>query len=382
MFFSSSQGELKLIIDVQSSIVRGSLVHVRADAIPTVLYTHNVSVPYMPQGGSSYLIKIALRGVEEIIQAVRANIQSGANSEELPRHVSSVHYVLSSPWVVSQAKTISTTFKTDTAISRAYITGMIWEERTKMTLNAADDTRVIEEKVFDVQLNGYSVSSWESKHTKELGISFVVSIAGGRMIDRFISACEGIVHHKDHIQFHSSLFLQHVGIQKIVPDPSNYALVHIHGELTDVAIIHAHSCSFFGSYPFGIQHIVRTIAKRTNTTEDAAESTLNLITKKDIDATKAKKEFAAIEEMKQGWVGEFKKLLKTSPTPEAVPVRVIISARSHEDFFVKSFRSAYPQSAPEVLSIESIIPHVAYGAHAEQLRLTGLYVMAIHSLLK
>jgi cell division ATPase FtsA len=382
MLFSSSQNELMLIIDVQSSVVRGSLVHMHAGAIPTILYTHNVSIPYKPDGGSGYLIKMALRGVEEIVQAVRANLQSEVNASELPHRISSVHFVLSSPWTVSQAKTISTSFKEDTAVSRAYVSGIIWEERSKMTSSAADDIRVIEEKVFDVRLNGYSVASWESRHTKELGVSFVVSIAGGRMIDKFIESVESIVRHKDHIQFHSSLFLQHLSIQKIVPNVSDYALIHIHGELTDVAIIHAHSCSFFGSYPFGVQHIIRSIAKETNTSDDAAESTLNLVMKKDIDATQAKKESAAIVNMQQGWTGEFKKLLKTSSTPEAVPAKVIISARTHEDFFVESFKTAYPQSSPEILDIDQITPYVSYGTHAERLRLTGLYVLAVHSLVK
>ncbi len=380
MFFSGSQNELILIVDVQSSIVRGSLVHLRAAAIPTILYTHNVSIPHKPDAGSAYLIKMALRGVEEIVQSVRANLQSELNAEELPHRVSSVHFVLSSPWTVSQAKTISNSFKEDTAISRAYVSAIIWEERSRMTSNAADDIRVIEEKVFDVKLNGYSVASWESRHTRELGVSFVVSIAGGRMIDKFIESVEQVVHNKDHIYFHSSLFLQHMSIQKIFPTVSDYALVHVHGELTDVAIIHAHSCSFFGSYPFGVQYVIRNIARETKTTEDAAESTLNLVMKNDIDSAQAQKESAAILHMKQGWTDEFKKLLKTSATPEAVPSKVIISARSHEDFFVESFKMAYPQSAPEILDLDHITQYVSYEKHAERLRLTGLYTMAIHSL--
>lgn len=381
MFLSSSQGELILIIDVQSSVVRGSLVHKRpAAAIPSVIYTHNVVIPYKSGGGSDYLIKMALRGVQEVVQAIRANLQAEQNAETLPRRISAIHYVLSSPWVVSQAKTISMTFKENIAISRAYITGLIWEERAKMTAKTGDDIRVIEEKVFDVRLNGYSVASWESKHTKELGVSFVVSIAGGRMIDRFIEAVESLVHRKDHVHFHSSLFLQHVGIQKIIPDSSDYALIHIHGELTDVAIIHGHSCSFFGSYPFGIQSMLRAIAEESKTTEDAAESILNLITKGDIDVNRAKNEAKAIEHMKQVWIEGLNTLLTTSPTPETVPIRVIISARSHEDFFVGSLRSAYPQSSPELLTIEEILPHVAYEPHAERLRVTGLYIMAIRGL--
>ena len=208
MLFSGSQNELMLVIDVQSSIVRGSLVHVRAAAVPAILYSHDVMIPFKQGGGSTYLIQMALRAVEEIVQASRARIQSESNPDEIPKHISSVHYVLSSPWVVSQAKTLSMVFKEETMISRAYVSGMIWEERAKMTANAADDIRVIEEKVFDVRLNGYSVASWESRHTKELGISFVVSIAGGRMIDKFIESVSGLVRHTDHVFFHSSLFLQ------------------------------------------------------------------------------------------------------------------------------------------------------------------------------
>lgn len=382
MFFSSGQGELSLIIDVQSSIVRGSLVHFRHGQKPAILYTHNISIPYKPNSGSAYLIKFALRAVDDIIGVMSANIHNDSNSEELPRNISSVHYVLSSPWVVSQAKTISTNFKEDTTISRAYVSGLIWEERAKMTTAQNDDIRIIEEKVFDVRLNGYSVASWESRHTRELGISFVVSIAGSRMIDCFIASCEPIIRHRDHIYFHSSLFLQHLGIQGVIPDISDYALVHIHGELTDVAIVHARSCSFFGSYPFGVNTVVRSVAHDTQTTEEMADSTLNLYIKGDIDDGRAKKESVAIDTMKQHWMDEFRTLLKTSPTPEAVPRKIVISARTHEDFFIAAFKAAYPQAITEVLALDNILEQVSYGTHAERLRTTGLYAIAIHSLAK
>lgn len=382
MFFSSSHGELILIIDVQSSIVRGSVVLFHSTAIPSVLFTHNVEIPYKPHGGSGYLIKTSLQAIEEIVRVVKAKLRAQSNCDDIPKHISNVHYVLSSPWVVSQAKTISTKFKEETAISRAYITGIIWEERTKMTANANDDIRIIEEKVFDVRLNGYSVRSWESRHTKELDISFVVSIAGGRMIDRFIESVSGIVHREGRVQFHSSLFLQHLGIQRVVSDSSNYTLIHVHGELTDVALIHANSCSFFGSYPLGIQNVIRTIASNTKTTLDAAESTLNLIEKGDIDSAKAKKEFEVVSGLKSLWINEFKKLLEKNPVQEILPNRIIISARNHEDFFVSCFKSAFPQTSVEPLLLENILPHVKYENQAERLRLTGLYVIAIHSLLK
>lgn len=369
-----------LIIDVQSSVVRGALVHSHQSGIPSIIYTHDVSIPYKPHTGSSYLIKMVLRGIQEINEAVRSNLSVSAASGSIPGKVSSVHFVLSSPWVVSQAKTISLSFKDDTSINRAFIADVVAGERKKMSANA-DDIRVIEEKVFDVRLNGYSVSSWESRHTRELGVSFVVSIAGGRMIDKFIQEVSSVVHKTNRIHFHSSIFLQHLGIQKTMPRSDSYALIHVHGELTDVALVREGFCTFFGSYPFGVQHIIRTVASEMKTSEANAESMLDLVMKKDVDTAHARKEAQIIANMKQGWVSELKKLLKTSPTPEAIPAKVIISARLHEEFFMESFRLAYPRSTPEHLDIENILPYVSYGTHADRLRLTGLYVAAIHTLI-
>lgn len=379
MFSSHKTGELILILDVQSSIVRGSLVHTRVDANPIVLYTHNVVVPYKSHARSGYLIKMSLRAISETITEVTKYLHTISSKGNIPKKISGVHYVLSSPWIVSQAKTLKLSFKNDTHISKAYIMGMIWEERAKFGDAQDDDIRVIEEKVFDVRLNGYSIASWESKHARELEVSFVVSLAGGRMIDRFVDACDHLVHRKD-VQLHSSLFLQHIGIEKVTTNSSSYALLHIHGELTDVAIIHSHSCTFFGSYPFGIHSIIRTIAREIKTDEQSAESILTMSEQGHLDASHAKKELAIIENMSQGWIGELKKLLKTNSVLETIPHNVIISANSHESFFMKNFQIVYPQMSLELLTMENIIKNVEFDVHTERLRLTGLYTIAIHSL--
>ncbi len=384
MFSSHKSSELILILDVQSSIVRGTLVHIQKEALPTVLYTHNVSIPHKPRAQSGYLIKMALKAIGETITetAKHVHVRSSASTEGIPNKISAVHYVLSSPWTISQAKTLKLSFKEDTHVSRAYIMGMILEERSKFGNAKTDDIRVVEEKVFDVRLNGYSVGSWESKHTRELEVSFVVSVAGGRMIDRFVEVCDHIVR-RDAVRFHSSLFLQHVAIEKVMPNYSNYALLHIHGELTDIAIIHSHSCIFFGSYPLGIHGIIRIIANKTKTDEQSAESTLTMSEQGHLDRVHAKKELAVIEDMNQSWVGEFRKLLKTNSISDRLPKHIIISARSHESFFMKCLKTVYPENSLELLTIESIIQHVKFdGTHTEQLRLTGLYVVAIHSLEK
>jgi hypothetical protein len=378
MFFSGSKDKLILIIDVQSSIVRGTLVLSQHGAIPRIVNTHSIAIPYKPTAGSAYLIKMALKAVEEVVRDARMYTEAHKHNEHFPNKISCVHYVLSSPWIVSQAKTLSVTFKQDTVISQAYITGMIWEERAKMTSNTADDVRIIEEKVFDVRLNGYSVASWESRHTRDLGVSFIVSIAGGRMIDKFIDECRDIVR-ADAIKFHSSLFLQHLGIQTVVPGSSSYGLVHAHGELTDVAVINQRSCTFFGSYPYGVHTMVREMAAKMKTTDDSAESTITMILKGDLDTSRAKKESEILDELGKKWIDNLKKLLAGDST-HALPAHIIVSSRAFDELFMRILKSAYPEAKLEMLSLDQLAPHVHFDPSVDRLRLSALYALAVHSL--
>ncbi len=381
MLFSHQKGELMLILDVQSSIVRGTLVYTQDQAKPLVLYTHNVIVPYKVHARSGYLVKSALTAIRETLDDVLTHLHVRSSVQDIPHKISSVHYVLSTPWIVSQAKTLVYSFKENTIVDRQYIERLIADDRKKLISETGEDIRVIEEKVFDVRLNGYSVASWESRHTRELEVSFVVSVAGGRMIDRFVEACDHAVSHSK-VHFHSSLFLQHVGIDFIMPDRPSYALVHVHGELTDVAIVNMHSCTFFGSFPFGVHTVVRTLAREAKINEQSADSLLRLSVQGVMDEHFANKEATIVENMSNGWIGEFRKLLRSNPSPISLPHLVIISGHSHEDFFIKCFKDSYPQHALEILAFETVYPYVDFDPHTDKQRLTGIYIVAIHSMEK
>ena len=380
MFFSSKKGELRLILDVQSSIVRGTLVLVRPEVAPHVIFTHSVVIPYKQDARSGYLVKMALEAIQEILAEAGAHARARAKVEDVPRTFCEVHYVLASPWVVSQAKMLSFSFKDNTLISQTFIERLISDERNKMTTDSKE-IRVIEEKVFDVRMNGYSIVAWVGRRTKELEVSFVSSIAGSRMVERFIDVCSRSVGTK-HVYFHSSLFLQHLGIQEVIRDHSSYALVHIHGELTDVAIVHANSCQFFGSYPLGVHTIVRTIARESGIDELSAESLLTTHISGNLDPHFGKKESTLIATLGESWTTEFKKLIETGSSIEKLPHHIIISAHSHESFFVDSFKLTYPQVTIDMLGMDEVAHRVTYDIHAKKLVLASLYILAIHTLEK
>ena len=379
LFSKPEKDALILILDVQSSMVRGSLALIQVGKPIRIVFTYTKSIPYKPHAGSSYLIKSAIRAVRENVDAALQFVKSRKAEEGVPRHIESVHYALCSPWIISQAKHVSMSFPNDTEITKARVMDIIEKERARLAPKDDAQVEAIEEKIFDVRLNGYSVASWQNKRAKELEVSYVVSVAGTNMVGHLRRECEIAVNAKK-IFFHSSLLLQHIGIQAVMPKRAAYALIHIHAELTDVVLVERHSCVFFGSYPMGIQTIVRKIAHGTGTDEKTADSLLALHLGQSLAAGAQERYSKTIAEISKGWSSELTKLFKKEDPAQNPFHEAMISARIHRDFFNASLKAAYPGVLVENIDMPDVAPHVVLEPHIDHALLTSLYAIAIHNM--
>jgi hypothetical protein len=381
LFRSSSQGYLVLILDIQSSIVRASLVHITEGKLPNIVYAYTKNVPYRQNTGSGRIIQVTLDALKEIMVGVHHFIQTESAKLHLPNKIREAHFALSSPWVISQAKTLSHTFKQEVQVTEKLILDIIKKERDTIIPSIVEGNKVdiIEEKISNVRLNGYVVQKWQGKRTHDLEVSFAVSVAGSNTAELFKSACTIVPRNK--IYFHSSLLLQYIAIQQLIPTRSAYTLVHVHGELTDIAVINHHSCIFFGSYPTGVYSIVRKVAKISKTDVEVADSALSMFAQNASDSAKASANAAAVEAGSELWTSELKKMFESVTPRIGLPAKTILCGHVHEDFFIKSLKKAYPHTQPELLTIEQIKHFVTYSASDEAIRLSGLYTMAIHSIL-
>lgn len=377
LFKAKREGELILILDVQSSIVRGTLVTFRTAAVPVVSYAYSVHLPFRPEVDGRSLIKYTLEAIGQITALIRRELHD-RSEKGLPHKLSAVHYVLSSPWIISQAKTLAYTFTKPTVVSRKHILDTIEKERSKILPVDKTKVQIIEEKICHVRLNGYNVALWDNKETRQFDVSFVSSVADHNMVRRFEEAAGGLAS-RGHYVFHSGLLLQYIGIQQTMPELDEYILVHVHGELTDVVAVSKNFCTFFGTFPFGTNSLIRKLSKSGRVKEQTAESMLSLNESghldKGHDRSSGKKIDAALDE----WASLLSKMLSEAsvqPTKETF----IVSARSHEELFSRGLKKIYSHNRLEFLSVDSLKTHISFEPRSEQLRLSGLYAIAICSL--
>jgi cell division ATPase FtsA len=375
LFSSKPKDTLTVLLDIQSSIVRGSLIVMVPGETPHVLCTESIEIRYKSDATSGYLIKMTLRSIGDVVSALVRHIKHHDPEEKVPTKVSAVHCVLASPWIVSQAKTVTTKFPKETEVTQALIMKLVADERNNLA-QAGEAFTKVEEKIFHVHLNGYQVSEWERRRAESIGVTFTESIAGTGMIQRITQTCAPLAK-AGKLFFHSSLLMQHIGLEAALPDLRTYSLVHIHGELTDVVIAHEGSCVFFGSYPFGAQMAVRKLSTSGKMSREAADSSLSLYESGQLETNTASSSYAAIASVSREWADQFKALKAGEASSCGMPATAIISARMHELFFKKAFAEAFPGISAETLEMERLLPHVSFGALAEHTDLTALYAIAL-----
>ncbi len=384
MFFSNKKGErnIVLILDIQSSVVRGSLVIVSKTEQPRVIFTHSADINFRSGDSDSLLIKATLDKIRETIQFAQRFLhhkESVIQYTGIRKKITAIHYVLSSPWIVSEAKVLSKKFDKETEITQKYVCDLIAEDREKMASSTTEPLQVIEQKIFDVRLNNYSICDWEGKMTKVLDVSFTVSVAGKRMVENFIDQCLHIVR-SNRIHFHSSLLLQYIGIEKILEPGQNYCLIHVHGDETDVSIVKQKACIFFGSFSIGVRTIVGKISQLSNLGEQTADSLITLYTGGKLEDDQNTKNIESISTVSKEWFSKLKEILMVPKLDIKPPMSVIVTAWTHEDLFVKLIKDAISGVSVYILSIDDLIAKVSFDGASEKRRLTALHAIAIHSL--
>ncbi len=248
-----------------------------------------------------------------------------------------------------------------------------------MSANSTAPLKVIEQKIFEVKLNGYPVTDWENRNAENIEVSFNVSMAGSVMVDYFIDSRKHLLHGYK-VVFHSSLLLQYIGIENVLDPGQNYCLIHVHGDETDISIIKQKSCIFFGSNSFGVRSLIDSISRKIGSGKQTADSMIILYTGDKLDNIHSKSSIEIIEKSAKEWFDNVNLLVEKQGLTLKYPISIIVTAWAHDDFFCKIIKKMDPNLSVYALSIEDLTDKVYFSSSVERRRLVALHSIAIHSL--
>ncbi len=323
-----------LILDIQSSSVRGSLVSGK-----TILFELGVEIPSRVTKDSRSLTENILTATKTIVEGVLKDLILHKTQDK----ISAVHCVISSPWLISQAQTVSVIFKKDTKITGKIIEDLITNEKAKPTLHITEEAyktgqlKIIERKIFSVLLNGFPTQDWEGKKSQKLSVSFVVSSASKVFIREIEDICSSVVS-PDKIVFHSSLILHYISSIGMIPEAAAHVCVHVHNEITDIVSVNNLGVIYFASYPVGLNTITRRIETALKVNRHNAESMLAIYADMHADPFHNRNSGVIIEKILQSWSREYHEFIKLAEIPHASPVHVFVSSEKYLKLLTRLLR--------------------------------------------
>jgi hypothetical protein len=390
---SKKKEELSIIIDIQSGLVRGSLVFNKENQISQILYIITKEISQKDFTGSSFLVKAMIESLSDVIN--KLSDQFMAKAKEFgysSKSIKNIHFILSSPWVLSQSKTITIKFDKTTDINKKLIQSVIEDERKiiekkfkEMDFNkdssiSNSDWLFIEQKIFEIKLNGYKVNDCENKKAQDLEVSFAATLSSKILLNKIETTInKNLKIHK--IQYHSALLLNFMAMRILIPEKNNFVSIHVHSELTDIVVVKNGLSANLSSFPIGISTILRKLTTDLKETAESTESMLSLYEGGKLDSLQEIKFKELLDPLLKNWYLEYIKSVDHEDDGVFIPRTAYLSTHSNLGIFKKVINENNELAKVIDFEINSINPHVIFEKNSEYNQLIGMYALTLRSMI-
>lgn len=373
--FSSQKNDFKgIILDIQSGLVRGALINKRKteegveETTILSIVTRSINTKHSVTN-SEQLTKKTLKLISDVMDHL---IKDAGTSK-----ISRIDYILSSPWIFSKFKTIKIKYDVETRVTSKTIANIISKEVANSSTK--DDTEPVDQKIFEIRLNGYPTEMFDDKMAHELDISISTSFTSKSLLKKIKEVIEKHSNIKEG-KVHSALILQYTALRELLKNNNEFIYIHVHNELTDLIMVKDSLCRNIASFPFGVNVLLRKISAVTKESLEASDSTLSLFQGEKLSDEEKVRMNKIIEPLMAEWVkfftNSFGKIFDISNLPRTL----YLATHSHYDLFKNSltFKSEFNF---EILNCDTIGPgkEILLGACTQKSEMIRMYTSTLYN---
>lgn len=334
---SDPKDELMLVFHIGSSSVAAALFYAQKSGIPKIIFSKAAALPIEENLDAGKLMSSTIKALESVAgDALLSGLGAPAR----------VFCVLSSPWYVSETRTIS--WKRN---SQFVFTEKLADELTQKEIKLFGDeylakyqgsdeaVRPIELKNIKTMLNGYEARSPIGLKAKELEMIIFISVSGEKMLR---SIEEAISRHFrfDTIKFSSFAMASFTVARDLYAKEKDFLLVDIGGEITEIFMTKKNTLGESISFPLGRNFLTRGVSKNLGSTLDEAASLISLWKDGHAEAGVAKKIGSAVGGLKALWLKSLEESLAHISKDISIPSSIyIIVDKDMVEFFRDIIRS-------------------------------------------
>jgi len=349
MFFpfinKKKQGEVVLILDIGSGSVAGSFVKFNLDELPEILYSKRKPIKFQKELKGERFKNEMLKSLDIVLSDLN---KTGLNF--LPNHskkIDEAYCSLSSPWFVSQTKTLKIKKEKEFQVTSAMLTLLLKKEEedfensnlSKINKESLSSVEVIERKIVDIKLNGYKSEKPFGKKVKEAEFSIFMSVSETEILDLIEKAL--LKHfHINKLFFHSFTLISFSAIRDMYNRVVDFLMLDITGEVTDISLIKDGNILKTMSFPIGKNTLLRFVSEELKTSPEEALSSIKLLYTKSVLLDKKENLRKSIHNQKMIWSKEFQKAVNSLGGEGIIPSTVFFTADEDlSNFYSEAIKS-------------------------------------------
>src|SRR3989344_4593154 len=334
---SGNTDSLVLVFDVGSSSVGGALFRMRESGVPKILFTSIEPIILEQNLDTGAFFASALKSLQIVTERVH---KAGLGAPQ------KIFCVLSSPWYVSQTRTIKLEKNTpfiftaklaDTLIQKEVT--LFEEERLKEYIEAKSPVRPIELKNIKVMLNGYETANPINQKARELEMTIFISVS----VEQMLQSIEDVVHKSFHfkdIKFSSFAMASFAVVRDMYINKENFLLIDIGGEVTDISMIKKNILRESVAFPLGVNFMVRGVASLLGCSLGEAKSYLSLFKDRHAADATAKALEEVLTKLKNEWLRTFQESLANISNDISIPATIYLATdKDVADFFCQVIKT-------------------------------------------
>ncbi len=193
MLFSSEKKESTLIIDIGNGSVGGALALVSRNNKPHIVFSTRSVFALEEKPTGERLESAVFRSLERVVSEIMTMVRTHPDMKDTPKRLDRVLCVLSSPWFISQGKTITITQDKKFIITERFLKDVLTKEFEDFEQSTHDDSDpsgkkiCIEKNVISIRVNGYVLENPLGQKANELEASIYMSESSEAFINSLMS---------------------------------------------------------------------------------------------------------------------------------------------------------------------------------------------------
>ncbi len=329
----SKQEKVSLLVTIGSGAISAGLVAYSTGQKPTVIYS--VFLPFKiddaPEKNKMTSAMDSL--LDQVLTLVVKNGFALPYRKGKNKHIHTSLVSFSSPWFYSKIKKIELKQDKSFVISHGFLNsileseGKVFIEEIDKTKENSDNTVVIENTFTDFKINGYEIKNCFDQKTKNFSASLYLSAVAKSVADVAHNQLSKHFSLKpENISMSSFPLISFAVSKNLFPTLSDFLLVLVTAEMTDIVLVNKKSVSGIVSFPSGRNFIVRQIARKFGVTAEIAVSLLRLNNNKKSDDETVAKMQEILSDAEKEWSIYFENAFTELAKNIALPSTVCLTA--------------------------------------------------------